>query len=255
MLNKYFSPTTTDEDMNNEKSNTDEIIARINLRLTELGIPAAEINRRLGMSEGWIYLLLNKERGSLMKHLDNIAKALDCNPIWLRYGIGEKHVGNILPFNGGNITSRELAIEHVRSTLADPEVKEITWQEAPAWRGIMHLVQEDKTRPTVAVDKGTNPNCFALTIINDIMTAPKGVQHTFDMGEKIIVDPDIKPKSGSFVVVYFPQTKETILREYSVDGNTVYLKPLNSSYPITKGPENMRICGVVVKVVATRDIV
>src|SRR3990167_6691657 len=63
----------------------------------------------------------------------------------------------------------------------------------------------------------------------------------------LFIDPDIAPKDGDYVVVLYADTDEATLREFSIDGPTKLLLPLNPNGDLTKLDKSVKIVGVLVK--------
>lgn len=109
--------------------------------------------------------------------------------------------------------------------------------------------------------KNCTDNNFQLLKKELVSTMYKPKEHTFavcvqgDMmkpefleGEIITVEPDMIPRSGSFVLVCEKGAEATI-RQYIIDGRRQYLKILNTQYPnlIEEFNSSMSICGVIVE--------
>jgi SOS-response transcriptional repressor LexA len=80
---------------------------------------------------------------------------------------------------------------------------------------------------------------FALRVIGDSMTPE------FNDGHIVIVDPAMTPQSGAFVIADYEG--ETTFRQYVVEGERRFLKPLNDAYPAIEVRSALRIRGVVVQ--------
>ncbi len=93
------------------------------------------------------------------------------------------------------------------------------------------------------------PYAFALTVKGDSMT-PK-----FQPGDRIIVDPDIAPRPGEFVVAKMGREEETTLKKYRArgtdeNGSEIFeLVPLNNDYATILVNENNpgQIAGTVME--------
>ena len=80
---------------------------------------------------------------------------------------------------------------------------------------------------------------FALRVIGDSMVPE------FQDGHIIIVDPGMPAVSGAYVVVDY--NGETTFRQFVVDGERRYLRPLNEDFPIIDLNGTYTIRGVVVQ--------
>lgn len=95
----------------------------------------------------------------------------------------------------------------------------------------------------IATQEDVSSESFALEVLNDTMESP----HSISFPEKsiIIVDPEKTALSSSFVIMRDGKSDSVIFRQLILDGAQIYLKPLNSRYPVIKLDENPLIYGVV----------
>lgn len=105
----------------------------------------------------------------------------------------------------------------------------------------MHLRGEPPIRPIPEIETTTRAGrrAFAVTIRNDAM------EPEFIAGSFAIVDPDIDPRPGDFVVVASDAESPDITQLVSHHGRRL-LKPANPRYPITELSDQVAILGVVV---------
>lgn len=82
-----------------------------------------------------------------------------------------------------------------------------------------------RVRVTVPVKRYT----FALRIHGDSMVGEQG--DSFPDGSIVIVEPELEAHDGDYVIAVKPGQKITF-RKLVRDGGDLYLKPLNSRYPI-----------------------
>lgn len=68
----------------------------------------------------------------------------------------------------------------------------------------------------------------------------------FPKGTILIINPEISPEDGDIVVTHYFKTEEATLREYSIDGPTKLLFPLNQRDQ-PSAPENVKILGILIK--------
>lgn len=69
----------------------------------------------------------------------------------------------------------------------------------------------------------------------------------FPKGTTLFINPDVDPADGDHVVVLYSGTDEATLREFSIDGPTKLLLPINPNTDATKLDKNVKILGVLVK--------
>lgn len=68
------------------------------------------------------------------------------------------------------------------------------------------------------------PSTFALKVEGDLM------EPRFRAGEIVIVDPSLAVKNGDFVLV--KDGENAVFKQLVIDGQSVFLKPINPRYPI-----------------------
>ena len=93
-------------------------------------------------------------------------------------------------------------------------------------------------------------NAYALTIKGSSM------EPVFHEGETVIVNPDLSPRPGDYVVARIDNgcMNEATMKQYAVTGfdkygrETFELRPLNPLYPTLSSQElQLQLCGVVVE--------
>lgn len=88
-----------------------------------------------------------------------------------------------------------------------------------------------------------SPQAFAMRVEGDSMEAPSGV--SFCNGAIIVVDPELPAKNGAYVLAKQNGSSQVAFKQFIIDGNRRFLKPLNPRYPITEITPQAIICGVV----------
>ena len=83
-----------------------------------------------------------------------------------------------------------------------------------------------------------NENAYALTITDDSMVP------VFSRGDKIIVDPDVRPVPGDYVVASTPSG--FVFRKYRLLEEGFSLRPLNEDYPPIAG-DKARVVAVMLE--------
>ncbi|ELI8163500.1 LexA family protein [Yersinia kristensenii] len=180
---------------------------RVKARRLELGLSqdqAAELAKIRQQSWGAI------EDGSTKKprNIVGIAKALQCDPAWL--------------MEGG-----------VFKTMADVGTRKIpliSYVQAGALAQNAQILSEMGEFEYVLTDMDWSENTFALKIEGDSM------QPEFKAGDVIVVDPEIEPCPGEFVVAKNGEHEATFKKyrpqAVGIDGKPVFeLVPLNPDYP------------------------
>lgn len=114
-----------------------------------------------------------------------------------------------------------------------------------SWKQVANMKGEgsgvDLVSETIPVSEKYNSKGFALRVEDDTM-APE-----FMEGEVVVVDPDVEPCSGRFVIAKVKDGAATF-KQLVMDGGRTYLKPLNDRYPILDVTDGRyQILGVVVQ--------
>lgn len=89
-----------------------------------------------------------------------------------------------------------------------------------------------------------SPMAFSLIVKGDSMTNPLGMP-SIPEGAHIIVDPNVEPISGKFVVARLSGSNEVTVKKLVIDGPSRFLLPLNPRYPSIPINGNCEIVGVV----------
>ena len=94
-----------------------------------------------------------------------------------------------------------------------------------------------------------------MTVVGDSMTNPNPSGDSFPEGTTLIVDPDIAPTPGKYVIAKDVDTQEATFKKLMSDGGSWYLRPLNPAYP-TKviDKPTLRVVGVVVEMLISRKV-
>lgn len=89
----------------------------------------------------------------------------------------------------------------------------------------------------VVPDTDVSREAFAVVVQGNAMTAPDGREPTFRAGDLIIVDPNVRPNPGDFVIARVAESPEAIFAQYRVrrdrdSGRSfIELVPLNPAWP------------------------
>jgi len=115
----------------------------------------------------------------------------------------------------------------------------ISWVQAGGWREVEDPFQPGDAERWVDTSSTDSQYAFALVVHGDSM-APE-----FRDGDVIIVDPELSPESGDYVIA--KNGDDATFKQFVRDGSSVFLKPLNERYPIKDmtGVTKFRIVGVV----------
>ncbi|REF09738.1 LexA family protein [Pantoea ananatis] len=204
------------------------IAKRVQSKRSELGLTQAELAERVGTSQQAIEQLENGKT-KRPRYLPELARALGCEIDWLI--TGTKSGTNVAPAELGS--KRIPVLSYVQAGL---------WTESQEYRSY------DGGMSYLLVDDEVSNNAFALIIEGDSM-APK-----FNAGDKIIVDPEVYPVPGDFVVALDGVKNQTVFKKFrptGVDshGNDIYeLVPLNDDFPTLRSETGkLSIIGTMVE--------
>ena len=100
---------------------------------------------------------------------------------------------------------------------------------------------------------GLNPNNWDrwATIDKEIpmafsLISRPSLRPCFPSGTLLVIDPNIQPQDGDYVLVHYPDTNEATLREISIDGRQIRLMTLATS-EFHDYEENIKILGVLIQ--------
>lgn len=197
------------------------LAARFKARRLELGMTQVEVASSAGVSQQSIESI-ESGRTRKPRNLLDLAKALQCNPDWLLNG------KNIMPL--AEISTRRIPV------LSYVQAGELT--EA---RDVTDLTGELEY---VLADSDVPETCFALRIDGDSM------QPEFKEGDIVIIDPDLCPMPGEFVVAKNGGHEATFkkYRPLGIGIDDFELVPLNPDYPVLRSADmKLQIIGVMIE--------
>ncbi|WKZ93584.1 LexA family transcriptional regulator [Chimaeribacter arupi] len=197
---------------------------RVKKRRAELGITQAEAAEKAGIKQqSWASI----EDGKTLKprNIVGISQALQCEPAWLMNG------GVFLPVS--EVNTRRIPL--------------ISYVQAGELATKSPIEALDGSFEYVMTDMDWSQYTFALRIIGDSM------EPDFKAGDVIIVDPEIEPSPGEFVVAKNGEHEATF-KKYrptfmTTDGRQHFeLIPLNNDYPTMNSAErHINIIGTMVE--------
>ncbi|MDJ0023081.1 LexA family transcriptional regulator [Pantoea eucrina] len=197
---------------------------RVKQRRNELGLTQSEAAEKAGIrQQSWASI----EEGKTLKprNIVGIAESLSCDPSWLMNG------GNFQPIS--EVNTRRIPL--------------INYVQAGEMATKSPIEALDGSCEYVMTDMDWSQYTFALKIVGDSM------EPDFKEGDVIVVDPEIEPAPGEFVVAKngeheatFKKYRPTVLAE---DGRQHFeLLPLNDDYPVMKSIErHIQIIGTMVE--------
>lgn len=93
----------------------------------------------------------------------------------------------------------------------------------------------------ISTDSPVSKNSYAIQL-NDSTMQPRFIEGTL-----LIINPEYHPENQDFVVAQPYNQKIATFKQFLIDGENHYLKPLNPDFPIIKITPNDRILGTMVQ--------
>lgn len=121
----------------------------------------------------------------------------------------------------------------------------IDWNEVLPWLDMRSENYTDSNGKTIITDAKIGKKTFALTVKDSSM------EPVFNIGTRIIIDPEKELKDRCFLVIKFSDSNEAIFRQLLIDGNDYFVKPLSKELNGSKmrkiTPQDSKICGILVQ--------
>jgi SOS-response transcriptional repressor LexA len=204
-------------------------IAEVLKRMMRLvgGSNQAELGVAIGVSQASISDA--KRKGKIPPEwLVKMATERGVNPVWVLTGHGQMKIESPSLFN----------------VSAGPDLRRvpvISFVQAGDWTEAIEEFSPSEAEEFVAVTSSVGPRTFGLRVVGNSM------EPEFWAGEIVIVDPDREAETGAFVVAKI-NNDEATFKQLIKDGGSVFLRPLNSAYPIMDVTgRDLRIVGRVVE--------
>lgn len=205
-------------------ANMDSVADRIRWLRSHLKLTQEQFGRAAGgVSKQAVY---QWEKGPNVPERDSILalrKNRNINPDWLLRKDGE-------PFLRGT-----------PNVVSGPDVKGrvpiISSTQAGDWREIVDNYQPGEAEEWANTTVPIRAHTYALRVQGDSM------EPEFPSGAIIIVEPELLPEPGDYVVVKL--NGDSTFKQLIRDGAELFLKPINDRYPIRPLPEDAEFCGVV----------
>jgi SOS-response transcriptional repressor LexA len=208
---------------------------RLEQALKWAGISQSKLAEKLEIKQQSISHAINKGNGS--EHTTSIANALGVNPNWLEKGLGnpkELTMVQSMIAQYGSSNVQEIS-HHNRPIPVISTIQAGNWREAIAQNADEYLYS----------NKIRSINSFALEING------KSMMPDFHEGEYIIVDPDVQPNPGDYVVAQNGKDEATFKkyrpRGINENAQEVFeLVPLNPDFPVIRSDrEKVILIGTV----------
>lgn len=126
----------------------------------------------------------------------------------------------------------------------------LSYEDVGKWLAEHDAMLAEQEFEMLACYRDVGDLAFAMEVRGHAMAAPNpGADGTtFPEGTRIIVDPSVKARHGSYVAAIVDGATEPVLRRLSIDGPSITLVPLDARYPILTATGSLTIVGTVVAV-------
>lgn len=211
---------------------------RLKLALKKSGLKKVDLARACGITRAAVGFWFSGQTQALDgANLANAAKALGVSSYWLATGKGP--ITETLQATTDTVYGIRLG--------GPRALPIISYVQAGAWREIVDSFPPGGADEYVKPRNEHGPHSFALYVEGDSMTPE------FNAGDIIIVDPDIAPNPGNYVIAR-NHSREATFKKYrprgrDADGREVFeLVPLNDDYATLRSDQDGAvIIGTVVE--------
>lgn len=204
---------------------------RLKLALRQSGYTTQMLADALGISyQAAKKALDGKTKAFTASNNQKAANLLGVSAEWLATGESGQFV-----LDKSNVSSAQMGTK---------QIPLISYVHAGHWAGAVDAFQPNDAHEWLITDLELSDSAFALEIKGDSMLPE------FKPGDRVIIDPDITPQPGDFVVAKNGEDEATFKkyrpRGMDASGNVVFeLVPLNEDYP------TMRSDAVPIRIVGT----
>lgn len=205
---------------------------RLQQAIEDSGLKKSAFAKKVGVSPPTVTDWISGEIKTISApNAERVAAALSLNTKWLVSGKGPKHVDQLIGNTGAGppIHSKYPLISSV---------------QAGRWTDIVDNFSPGDAEDWIASTARLSKFAFALRVEGDSMVGPPGTKSVPE-GSIIIVDPQLEPHNGSFVVAKLPGEDKAVFKKFVKDGPRLYLMPLNPTYRPIEIDDSCIIVGVV----------
>jgi SOS-response transcriptional repressor LexA len=177
----------------------------------EAALSQQAVADRFGISRAAVAQWESGDTHPGMTKLEGLAQVLNVHLEWLATGKGAKRAGDVITTFSENQRTVPL----------------LSWEASAAWPNRTN--PPSGARPSLITHAEIGVRAFALAVEDESMSPE------FVPGDHVIVDPDVIPQIGDFVVARSADDDAPALRLYRAlerhDGETAELVPLNAAWP------------------------
>ena len=184
--------------------------------------------KKTGASKGAISQWRNDLAKPSGERLVKLASVLMVSPDWLVTG-----KGHLEPHANAEMGPR------LRGKV--PVISEV---QAGAWTEIKNRIDENSVKDWVQTTQAVSDYAFALRVTGDSMVNPSE-RRSLAEGMIVVVDPEKEAKHRDIVVARLSGSDKATIKELVLDGDTCYLRPFNTQFPIIPVTNDVVIVGRV----------
>lgn len=210
----------------------------------KLGLTQEQLAKKIGVKRvtvNWWENPQEEENYPNAKNLDNLAKALNVDPAWLRFDPKRRSEKNIQQKDDIHQDKINILV-HGHNPLSMKEIGE--WLKSNASlikKGVNNMSSYEKKKAM-----------FSVVIENDAMISNRELDKNLLIGDRVWVSAVFdKINSGDIVCARFGKSNNFKFRRYSRDGEEEVLSALNDKYPNVIVDESVEICGIVKNIIRT----
>lgn len=217
---------------------TSTLSERIKQARKHAGITQKELAKRVGISQTAVHKL---EGGGSHSSRKTVAIALTCgvDPIWLDTGLGEMALPGAASYLEETYNERKGGGERKNTARLIARVPLISWEELVKHGNEPVESFAPEVFSWIPVAPKGSERCFALRVPDDSM------EPDFSEGEIIVIDPLLEGGHNKFLVAREGGNRPTF-KQLVMHGEQLYLKPLNSRYPLIQVKNDLKVVGVLV---------
>ncbi len=247
------------EMMSIEKNAMNEkLYDRLKIIMSRHNLNQSAFAKKVGISASYVTDIKNGRTNISDGVIALICKAFSVSENWLLTGEGSMSAATSPAAHGLGLTRRrtdlDLSIPVAAKGLKPftptniapgppitRRVPLISNVQAGAWTETIDNFQPGDAEDWIDITSKVGPRAFALRVVGNSM------EKEFQEGELVIVDPDREAASGDYVVAKINHDEATF-KQLLLDAGEVFLRPLNSAYPvISVKDKGFRVVGRVVE--------
>ncbi len=197
----------------------------LNQLMKEQDLTVSELARRTGVGQPVIHRVLSGET-------DN-PKVTTLSPIADFFAVS---IGQLLgnePIPKDRISGTFRITSHGWTT-----IPLLNWEQVINWpvkKESLNIEKQESTEMAVSKD------AYALRV-KDTTMLPRFPENTL-----LIVDPLLQPNDRDFVIAHIFGQKQALFRQFLLNGDDIYLKPLNADFNMQMIDKKSKILGVMVQ--------